>query len=118
MAEQKHELSPTAVETLMGLLAKAQTYQAKWLDRYFPAVADRGNAEYADIESMTKTQAEAFRFRLMEEIEHAARKARNKPSFNKVEEEAVNGFAYQIARFQETLDGLCDVFGLTKPKVA
>ena len=58
------KLSPGSVETIRNGLFYYRTDRPAWIERYFPAIAQRGYIDYEDIDAMSEEQAGATRLLL------------------------------------------------------
>ncbi len=66
--EGPNGLRPGTVEALWGLLELQWRFRPRWIERYLPAIAERGTLDYGDIEGITPNQAHALRSLLLEQI--------------------------------------------------
>jgi len=110
------------VETLWSLFENQIVFRPRWIERYFPAIAERQRPVYSDIESMTADQTQATRHLLAEQVLHFEARARkerarsaNLFSVDKEDAAGEGDFPIRVRLYREALDNLCDIFGLSNP---
>lgn len=115
-------LHPGSVETIRNGLYWYVTKRRSFVERYFPAAAQRGTVEYEDIDMMNLEQAEAARVLLEEGLTHWQSKSRKlralaaSPFRDRSSNEDPNlDCRIQIRRHMEALKDLCGVYGLSNP---
>ena len=113
------KLSPGSVETIRNGLFYYRTDRPAWIERYFPAIAQRGYIDYDDIDAMSKEQAEATRLLLTDGLVYWLSKLRkiraagisllpNRPA----EEDLGLECQIQVKRHKEALADVCRAYDL------
>ncbi len=120
--ERQGTLAPGSVETLWYLLQMQYEHRTRWIERYFPKIADRGTLTYEDIDGMTRSQAEAVRHLLTEETLYMQAKRRKVAArgvaFRDAEdtvEERNREYALRIRTYEDALADVCRVYRLDSP---
>ncbi len=115
-------LRPGSVETIRNGLFFYMTKRPSFVERYFPAAAQRGTLEYRDIDRMSPEQAEAGRVLLEEGLTHWLSKSRKIQATRasifceqSSAEEPDLECRIQIRRHREALKDLCAAYGLADP---
>ena len=122
LSERKCEprkLSPGSVETIRNGLFYYRTDRPAWIERYFPAIAQRGYIDYEDIDAMSEEQAGATRLLLTDGLVYWLSKLRktraagisllpNRPA----EEDLGLECQIQVKRHKEALADVCRAYDL------
>ena len=113
------KLSPGSVETIRNGLFYYRTDRPAWIERYFPAIAQRGYIDYEDIDAMSEEQAGATRLLLTDGLVYwlsKLRKARaagislrpDRPAEGELGLEC----QIQVKRHKEALADVCRAYDL------
>ena len=110
------------METLWYLYEKQMEFRPRWIERYFPAVAERHRLTYGDIEAMSEDQAQATRYLLSEQIMYFEARVRKELArsvtllpLDKENVSHESDFAIRAKLYREALGDLCSVFGFSNP---
>ena len=121
--EEIHEakLKPSTIETLLHLLDEQLEYHPSWVSYHFPAVDERGRAEYGDVENLSPGEADSFRELLAYKIRYAQKRLwhQRANSLTFLEPKGVepngNYWSIQIAVLREAIVDICKAYNLTNP---
>ncbi len=110
------------METLWYHLEMQYVHRTRWIERYFPNIANRGTLSYEDIDKITTTQAEALCQLLIEEMwfyqDRLRKFAARKVSFKEPEDtesDAENKLALRIRLCRDALSDVCLAYQLENP---
>lgn len=110
------------METIRHHLEMQLSLRFHWVERYFPAVAERMSLAYTDIDEMSQEQAQAVTYLLVEKLlfyERASQKARarsvrfEEPKDSNESDDAGPRMALWLC--QTALKELCSAYDLESP---
>jgi hypothetical protein len=111
------------VETIRDQLEFYRTQRPRFVERYFPLIAERGYVEHSDVDVLTSQQAEAVRYMMVSSIMYGkGRVAKERARAVSFASEEIDDpddrntcstpWSLRVRLLEEALDDLCRVFGL------
>ena len=114
-------LKPSTSEVAKEDLGRQLAFQAPFVPRHFPEVAQRGRVEYRDIDYMTKEQADAMVYSLAKSVRSFKKGGHQRavPGLGLLEpeeaEDKTDRYEIKAKQYVAALRDLCQVFGLESP---
>ena len=117
----RRALRPAIVELIREALEQYRAHNPAFIERWFPAIAQRGSVDYDDIERMSPDQADAMRYALAQSFRYLRRQddqARGRSRsqlLNEGSDDEPSQHLVKARQYAEALHELCAIFGMADP---
>ncbi len=117
---ERRPLNPATVELIREAMEQYRSHNTRFIERWFPQIAERGYVDYDDIERMTPGQADAMRYALAQSYRYLRRqddqtRGRYEANLLGEGEDEPTQHKVKARQYAEALHELCTIFGMTDP---